>query len=109
MFCLVSFIISIAFSIVDSILGTKVGNGYGGSTGILSTFYSLAVLIPSIAVMVRRLHDTNHSGWWWFLILIPIIGWIILLVFLCTDSMPGDNKYGPNSKGMSTPPVSSVA
>ncbi len=104
MFCLFSFIISIILSIVDSVLGNKIVNGYGSSTGILGSIFSLVVLIPSLAVTVRRLHDTNHSGWWWFLMLIPIIGWIVILVFLFTDSTPGDNKYGPNPKGMTAVP-----
>lgn len=65
---------------------------------ILGSLYSLAVLIPSFAVFIRRLHDTNHSGWWWFIGLIPLVGVIILLVFLIRDSQPGDNQYGPNPK-----------
>lgn len=76
--------------------------------GLLSTFieallllywlYLLAILIPSVAVAVRRLHDTNHSGWWWFIGFIPIVGTIILIVFLAQDSQPGENQYGPNPK-----------
>jgi len=62
--------------------------------------YCLAVVIPSIAVTVRRLHDTNHNGWWIFISLVPFIGHIILLVFLVSDSQPGDNRYGPNPKGI---------
>jgi uncharacterized membrane protein YhaH (DUF805 family) len=105
MFVLFNLIISIGLSIIDSVLGTKTANG----TGLLNSLYSLAVIIPSIAVAVRRLHDTNHSGWVWFLFLIPIVGWIILLVFLCTDSIPGENKYGPNPKGVAVAPTPSVA
>ena len=108
MFVLFNFIISIALSIVDSMLGTKVLE----KNGILSSLYSLAVFIPSLAVNVRRLHDTNHSGWWWFLWLIPIVGWIIMIVWLVKDSMPGDNTYGPNPKGIPgapIPPAPSVA
>lgn len=65
--------------------------------------YILAVLIPSLAVYVRRLHDTNHSAWWILLGLIPIVGSIILLIFLVTDSQAGDNMYGPNPKGVLAP------
>jgi len=64
----------------------------------LSYLYILAVLIPIIAVAVRRLHDTNRSGWWWFIGFVPIIGSIILIVFLAQDSQPGENQYGPNPK-----------
>ncbi|GAA2155142.1 DUF805 domain-containing protein [Glycomyces rutgersensis] len=60
--------------------------------------YGLAVLIPSIAVQVRRLHDIGRTGWWWFIGLVPIVGWIILIVFSVLDSEPGPNRYGPNPK-----------
>ena len=60
----------------------------------------LALFIPSLAVMVRRLHDTGHSGYFAFLLLLPFIGPIILLIYCLQDSQPGANKYGPNPKGM---------
>jgi uncharacterized membrane protein YhaH (DUF805 family) len=72
--------------------------GLAGGPGILGGLYSLAVLIPGIAVTVRRLHDTNRSGWWLLIGLIPIIGHIILLVFTVQGSQPGGNQYGPNPK-----------
>ncbi len=109
MFVLISFIISIALSIVDSALGTKIAGSYGSNTGVLGSLYSLAILVPSVAVNIRRLHDTNHSGWWWFLWLIPIVGWIIMIVWLATDSMLEDNQYGPNPKGMPIASASPVA
>ena len=65
---------------------------------ILSGLYSLAVLIPSLAVTWRRLHDIGKGGGWYFFILIPLVGWIFLLVWLCRDSQPGQNAYGPNPK-----------
>ncbi|GLI42943.1 DUF805 domain-containing protein [Glycomyces algeriensis] len=65
----------------------------------LGLVYGLAVLIPTIAVQVRRLHDTGRTGWWWFIGLVPCVGWIVLLVFNLFDSEPGPNKYGPNPKG----------
>jgi uncharacterized membrane protein YhaH (DUF805 family) len=68
--------------------------------GLLGTLYSLAVLIPGIAVSVRRLHDINRSGWWLLIGLIPIIGAIILLIFTAKDSQPGENQYGPNPKAI---------
>lgn len=58
----------------------------------------IGLLVPSIAVVVRRLHDTGKSGWMYFFVFIPIAGPIILLVFLCTDSDHATNKYGPNPK-----------
>ena len=65
----------------------------------LSTIYNLAVLIPGLAVCFRRLHDIGKSGWWVLIGLVPFVGWIVLLVFACLDSQPGENKYGPNPKG----------
>jgi uncharacterized membrane protein YhaH (DUF805 family) len=84
----------------DSLAGN---NGYSlGFLGILAVIYYLAVMLPSLAVFVRRLHDTGRSGWWWFISIVPIVGAIVILVFLVTDSQPGPNKYGPNPKDMST-------
>ena len=91
MFVLFNFLASVAIGIVDGILGTN---------GALGGLYTLAVLIPSLAVAARRLHDTDRSGWWQLIALIPLIGFIILLVFFCLDSKPGENRFGPNPKGM---------
>ena len=67
---------------------------------IVFLIYSLAVVIPSLAVNVRRLHDIGKSGWYYFIWLIPpfIVGAIILFVWYCKDSQPGENKYGANPK-----------
>jgi len=59
--------------------------------------YTLATFIPSLAVTVRRLHDINRSGWWLLIGLIPL-GGLVLLIFVCLDSNPGPNEYGPNPK-----------
>ena len=66
---------------------------------VLVSLYGLATVIPSTAVTVRRLHDTGRSGWWYLIVLIPIIGSIVYLVWTVQDSHPGENKYGPNPKG----------
>jgi uncharacterized membrane protein YhaH (DUF805 family) len=94
-FALFSFFVSLATSIVDAIIGTD----YDGATsgGLVSTVASLALFLPSLAVGVRRLHDTGRSGWWILIGIIPIIGWILLIVWFCTDS-EADNQYGPNPK-----------
>ena len=68
---------------------------------ILGSLYSLAFLIPSIALCIRRLHDTGKSGWW-YLIALTGIGAIVLLVWFCQDSQP-DNQYGPSPKGYGAP------
>jgi uncharacterized membrane protein YhaH (DUF805 family) len=94
MFCLFSVIFSIAAMVLDSLLGSKVGMGYG----LIYGAYALAAFIPSIAVSVRRLHDVGKSGWFLFIALIPIIGGIWLLVLVCSDSEAGATQYGPNPK-----------
>lgn len=64
----------------------------------ISILLSLALFIPSLAVCVRRLHDIGKSGWMYLLILIPVVGAIILLIWFCQDSQPGENKWGANPK-----------
>jgi uncharacterized membrane protein YhaH (DUF805 family) len=68
---------------------------------IISFLVSLALLVPGLAVGVRRLHDTGRSGWWLLLILIPLVGAIVLLVFFVMDTSPAGDQYGPSPK--STP------
>ena len=72
-------------------------DGYLG-LGFLTILYYLAVFFPTIAVIVRRLHDIGNSGWWILISLIPFIGSIWLIVLLCTDSNPNENDYGPSLK-----------
>ena len=94
-FVLINILISIILGFVATMTGIM---GAGMHLGILSGLYSLAMIIPSLAVSVRRLHDTNRSGWWLLICLVPLIGLIILLVFMLLDSTPGENQYGPNPK-----------
>ena len=68
--------------------------------GLLSTIYMLAVAIPGLAVTVRRLHDTDRSAWGLLICLIPLVGAIVLFVFMALDSDPGQNRFGPNPKGV---------
>lgn len=89
MFLLFNMIIALVLGVVD---------GLFGSPGVLGTIYSLAVFIPSIAVSMRRLHDTGRSGWWMLIGFVPLIGAIVLLIFFAQDSMQGDNQYGPSPK-----------
>ncbi|RYB90471.1 DUF805 domain-containing protein [Nocardioides oleivorans] len=93
-FVLFGLIVSIIASILDNVLGTDFGSG----NGLIGTIASLALLVPNLAVGARRLHDTGRSGWLQLLWIIPIIGWIILIVWFASDSKPGDNQYGPNPK-----------
>jgi uncharacterized membrane protein YhaH (DUF805 family) len=95
-FLLFNLIVSLALTVVDFMTGTldiELG------MGLLSSLYSLAILIPSLAVTVRRLHDTDRTGWWLLIGIFPLIGAIVLLVFMLLDSQPGDNQYGANPKG----------
>ena len=95
MFFLFNVIFGIVAMVLDNILGlANPMVGYGPLYGI----YSLAVLIPGLAVAARRLHDVGKSGWMLLIALIPLIGGIWLLVLLLGDSQPGENKYGPNPK-----------
>lgn len=97
MFYLFNLLISIGLLIVDNLIGTfSAESGFG----LLSTIYGLAVLIPGLAVCVRRLHDTGRSGWWILIALVPFVGPIVLLVFMVLDSEAGTNAYGPNPKAV---------
>lgn len=83
-FFLVYFIICVILSVIDVVAGTMA----------LGAIFSLVVLIPSISIAARRLHDTGKSGWWQLIMLVPLIGWIILIVMLAQPSQ-GENAYGP--------------
>ena len=94
-FFLFFILIFIGLSIIDGITGsfdTEAG------VGLLGGLFFLVVFLPSLAVSVRRLHDTNRSGWWLLIGIIPLIGAIVLIVFAVQDSTSGDNSYGPNPK-----------
>lgn len=98
LFVLAHIIVSIVLGVVGNVLGLTIGEG-DGATSILSMVYGLAVLLPSLAVMVRRFHDGGYSGWLALLLLIPIIGWIAVIVFMVLPSERGDNKHGPDPRG----------
>lgn len=94
-FVLFNIIISIALGVIDGITGTF---SQEAGMGLLGTIYTLAVLIPGLAVSVRRLHDTERSGWWLLIALVPLVGAIVLLVFMVQDSKTEQNQYGENPK-----------
>lgn len=103
MFTLVSVIISIVLTIIDNLIGTDTGTtrggvGYTSNAGLLSGLYGLAVLLPSLAVQFRRLHDTNRRGWWILIALIPVIGGIVLLIFNVLPGDGGPNRFGGDPK-----------
>jgi uncharacterized membrane protein YhaH (DUF805 family) len=103
MFVLFNLIFIITAGVLDNILGTtfKMDAGYGTQAmpyGWLYMLYALFVVIPSLAVAIRRLHDVGKSGWMILVALIPLIGAIWLIVLYCTAGDTGDNKYGPDPK-----------
>ncbi len=96
MYSLFNIIILITLGVIEGIAGSNPESG--GS--VLALLYFLAVILPSLAVTVRRLHDTGKSGWWALIGLVPMIGAIVFLVFMVQDGQAGDNQYGPNPKGI---------
>jgi uncharacterized membrane protein YhaH (DUF805 family) len=94
MFVLFYILIYIGLFVVESLVG---------SPGILVLIFALGLLVPSIAVSIRRLHDTDRSGWWILIGFVPLVGGIVLLVFMCLDGTAGANQYGPDPKGMAAP------
>lgn len=98
MFAFINLIIMLILNTIDRV-------AFSADMAILSSIYGLAILIPGIAVAVRRLHDTDRSGWWALLGLIPIVGTIILIVMMCFDSTPGTNRFGPNPKHIGNKPL----
>ena len=99
-FALFSLLIFIALGVVDGMVGFF---SIEPGIGLLGAIFALLMFIPSLAVGVRRLHDTNRSGWWTLLCLVPCIGHFVLLVFLVQDSKPGENRYGSNPKQLPEP------
>ena len=94
MFVLINTVIAVLLAILDSVLSLP----RVFSSGPLGLLYSLAVLLPSLAVGARRLHDTGRSAWWLLIGIIPLIGTIVLVVFFVTDGERQPNIYGPDPK-----------
>ena len=78
---------------------------FGHPQGVLYSIFALAVFLPTLAVAVRRLHDTDRSGWWILLGLIPLVGWIILLVWYCSKGTDGPNRFGQDRLMGIAPPI----
>jgi uncharacterized membrane protein YhaH (DUF805 family) len=101
MFTLVNFLITMALqALTFMVAGMNPESTLGLFLSGILALYGLGILIPSLAVTVRRLHDTNRSGWWILINFIPVIGFIVMLVFLVQDSQNGTNQYGENPKGV---------
>ena len=95
MFFLIYILIYIALAVLSGILPSALGTIFS----ILIAVFGLGLLIPSIAVGVRRLHDTDHSGWWMLISLIPLAG-LYLLYLLIIEGTPGSNRFGDSPMGM---------
>lgn len=90
MLCIMAIIFTLSFG--------KPGGGNAGIFGALPFLYSLIILIPAIAVGIRRMHDIGKSGWWILISFIPYVGGVIFLILAAIDSQPGSNQYGQNPK-----------
>ncbi len=91
MFCMINLLI-VAFVFVMSIAADT------PEVIAVAVIYLLAVIVPGIAVGVRRLHDTDRSGWWLLINFVPYVGEVVFLVFTVLDGTPGENRYGPDPK-----------
>lgn len=90
MFALIHVGVSVGLTVIGSVIGLQ---------DVLVWLYPLAVSLPVIGVSIRRLHDTGRVGWWLLMCFIPIVGWIVLLVFYAQEGEQGSNQYGANPKG----------
>jgi uncharacterized membrane protein YhaH (DUF805 family) len=106
LFVLVNLVVTAVLTALDTLLGlggvtTLTGPGYAFTylaPGLLGSIYNVVVLIPNIAVSIRRLHDTDRSGWWLFIALLPLIGAIVLIVFWAMEGTRGANRFGADPK-----------
>jgi uncharacterized membrane protein YhaH (DUF805 family) len=89
---------SLFYTLISIVLSILAQNSEVVSVVLL--LYYLAAILPGMGLTCRRLHDIGRSGWWMLVILIPIVGTIVLLVWMCLDSQQGGNQYGPNPKGI---------
>lgn len=89
-FQLFYFVVALMLLVIDEMI-------LHNDLGPLQTIWSIALLVPGVAVAARRLHDIDRSGWWQLLYLIPLIGWIVLIVWFATKSDVTDNRFGPPS------------
>ncbi len=95
------------FGIIVDLIGEVIDRARG--TIIVGALITIVLLLPTIAVSLRRLHDIDRSGWWYLLVLIPIIGWIVLLVWYCTRGTVGPNRYGSDPLAGATSGASPAA
>ena len=90
----VNLVISYVLAFIEGFLGIAPEL----ETSVLAGLFTLAVLLPALGVTIRRLHDTGRSGWWILIGIVPLIGAIVLFIFMVMDSESGENQYGQNPK-----------
>ena len=86
---------AIDLALMDGDVDRFIANGGGGIVGLI---WIIATIVPALAVLVRRLHDTNRSGWWALIGFVPVVGTIVILVFTVSDSDQRENRYGSSPK-----------
>ena len=86
---------AIDLALMDGDVDRFIANGGGGIIGLI---WIIATIVPALAVLVRRLHDTNRSGWWALIGFVPVVGTIVILVFTVSDSDQSENRYGSSPK-----------
>ncbi len=92
MFIVVNMVFTFVLGVTDRLIGWQLV----GESGVLTTLYGVFIFLPWWAVQFRRLHDTDRSAWWLLLIIIPVVGWIIIILFNCQRGTAGENRYGPD-------------
>ena len=104
-FNLFSFLCSLLAQLIDNVLGINfkftdqlTGQELSSNGGYIDALVVFGMFLPQLAVAVRRLHDINRSGWWYWLLLVPVIGWILLLLWSWSAGTTGENNYGPDSR-----------
>lgn len=100
LFVLFYIVVYAILAVIGAVIGGRSADGSPGGAGMfLPTLFALGVFVPMLAVSVRRLHDTDRSGWWILLGLIPLLGGLVVFIFDVLDGTPGPNKFGPDPKG----------
>ena len=95
MYFLLTVVATVIARVLDGVLGVM---SAAPGVGIFTILTSLALIVPSTAVIVRRLHDTERSGWWYLIGLVPLVGGIVLLIFFLNDGTPCENRFGSDPK-----------
>ncbi|MEG0779292.1 MAG: DUF805 domain-containing protein [Oscillospiraceae bacterium] len=94
MFILCNMVVGTLMAILDSATGFRIGE----NLGVFTSIYGLLIWFPSLALGFRRLHDIDKSAWWFLISLLPVVGWIWLLIYYVQEGTPGSNRYGDDPK-----------